>query len=419
MSTAAERADTSYREVLRNRDFRLLFAGQAVSTVGDEIFPIAATISVINASGGGNAKGAVIAVGLVQGARFLAIVSFALIGGVWADRLPRRLVMISSDIVAALAILTLALIPGTPHVWVIAVCVFVVGAAEAFFRPAETAILPSLIPDRQLTVANGLISVSYRTAAVVGPGLGGLFIVGVGVRSAYVLDVIALTVSALTLLRLREPIREPASRTASVRHEIAEGWRELRTQRWAVTTIFAGAAFLMLVVSPENVLLPIIGRREFGGDAVYAWSLALFSLGGVVGAVLAIRIRTTHPGRVGWLLGLLFAPVLVALAFPRSAALILALYFVAGAGWEPFNIYWQSAIQREFPADKLARISSLDWMLSFGLMPLGLALTGPLAALVGTQAVMLGAAVVCVVICLGVQLVPGVAEFRNPTPKRP
>ena len=388
-------APASYRDLLRNRDFRLLFSGQAVSTIGDEVFPIAATIAVINASGGADAKGAAIAVGIVQGSRFLAIVIFALFAGVWADRLPRRVVMITSDVLAATAILVLALLPAAPPVWVIAACVFVVGAAEAFFRPAETAILPSLVTESQLTVANSLISVSYRTAAVVGPGVGGLLIVGVGVRAAYLLDVAALTVSAVTLLRLREPVRALASRTESVRHEIAEGWRELRRQTWAVATIFAGAAFLMLVVSPENVLLPIIGRREFGGDAVYAWSLALFSLGGVLGAVVAVRIRTTHPGRAGWLLGLLFAPVLVALAFPSSAGLILALYFVAGAGWEPFNIYWQSAIQREFPPDKLARISSLDWMVSFGLMPLGLALTGPLAALVGTRAVLLGAAVVC------------------------
>ena len=145
--------------------------------------------------------------------------------------------------------------------------------------------------------------------------------------------------------------------------------------------------------------------------------LALFSLGGVVGALIAVKVQPKLPGRFGLLMTLLIVPMLLALAFPVSSVLILAMYFVGGIGIEPFNVYWQSALQREFPADKLARISSLDWMVSFGLMPLGLALTGPLAALVGTQAVLLGAAAVCVVICLGIQLVPGVAEFRNP-PRR-
>lgn len=396
--------------VLRLRDFRLLFFGQAVSVVGEEIFPIAATISVLNA--GGDAFD----VGIVLGARWLAVVSFALIGGVWADRLPRRVVMLGSDVAAAIGVLALALAPGTPHVWFIAVMVFVVGASEAFFRPAETALLPAIVAEEQLTAANSLIAVSYRTAAVVGPGLGGLVVAAFSVHAAYAAVVVALVVSAASLFLLREPPREPHARAETFTAEIAEGVRELRRHPWAVAVIIAATAWLMLVVAPENVLLPVIGRREFGSDTVYAASLALFSLGGVVGAVLAVRLHPRHPGRFSLLLGLLLVPMLLALAFPVSAGLIFACYFVAGVGIEPFNVYWQSALQREIAPDKLARVSSLDWMASYGFMPLGLALTGPLAGVVGEQAVLIGAAVACVVITLAVLRVPGTADFRNPAP---
>jgi len=394
--------------VLRLREFRLLFFGQAVSVVGEEIFPIAATISVLNA--GGDAFD----VGLVLGARWLAVVLFALIGGVWADRLPRRVVMIGSDLVALAGVLALALAPGDPHISFIAVMVFVVGASEAFFRPAETALLPSIVPQDQLTAANSLIAVSYRTAAVVGPGVGGIFVAAFSVHAAYLVVGVALTVSALSLYALREPAREARERTESFVQEIGDGWRALREQTWALAVIVGGAAYLMLVVAPENVLLPIIGRREFGSDTVYAVSLALFSLGGVVGAVLAVKLKPAKPGRLGMLLTLLLVPMFVALAFPVSEWLIFVTYFVGGIGIEPFNVYWQSALQREIAPDKLARVSSLDWMASFGLMPLGLALTGPLSNAIGEVAVLLGAGLACIVITFAVLRVPGVDEFRRP-----
>src|SRR6478609_5316786 len=394
--------------VLRLRDFRLLFVGQAVSVVGEEIFPIAATISVLNA--GGDAFD----VGLVLGARWLAVVSFALVGGVWADRLPRRVVMIGSDIVALAGVLALALAPGTPHIAFVAAMVFVVGASEAFFRPAETALLPSLVPKAQLTSANSLIAVSFRTAAVVGPGIGGLFVAAFSVHAAYFIIVVALAVSATSLYLLNEPPRELRERAVSFAAEIRDGWHALKAQPWAVAVILGGTAFLMLVVAPENVLLPIIGRREFGSDTVYATSLALFSLGGVVGAVLAVKLKPRKPGRLGLLLTLLLVPMLVALAFPVAAWVIFVTYFVGGIGIEPFNVYWQSALQREIEPDKLARVSSLDWMASFGFMPIGLALTGPLANAVGERTVLLGAALACVVITFVVLRVPGVDEFRRP-----
>src|SRR6478735_186275 len=204
--------------VQRLRNFRLLFIGQAVSVVGEEIFPIAATISVLNAGGGA------LDVGLVLGARWLAVVLFALVGGVWADRLSRRLVMIGSDLAAMVGVLALALAPGTPGVWFIAAMVFVVGASEAFFRPAETALLPSLVPQEQLTAANSLIAVSFRTAAVVGPGLGGLFVALFSVHAAYALVVMALAVSAFSLFLLHEPPRDVKERGLSFVGEIAEGW---------------------------------------------------------------------------------------------------------------------------------------------------------------------------------------------------
>lgn len=395
--------------VLGVRDFRWLWTAQTISTVGDQVFPIAATVSVLNSGG------TVAELGLVLGVRWLSIVLFALVGGVWADRLPRRLVMMAADLFRAVAVGLLALAPFQPPVWALALLVFFVGAGEAFFRPAETALLPSLLPRARLNSANALISISYRTAAVVGPGLGGLLVAGFHhVSWAYAVNSITFLLSFLCLFQVREPARRLRTAAPSFVHEIREGLGEVRRQPWVMGTLIGGALLLMAVVAPENVLLPIIGRREFGTDAVFAASMALFSLGGVFGALLAIRWRPRQPGKVAWLLGLSFALVPLALVYSKSPWPILAAYLITGICWEPFAVWWTSALQREIPTDRLARVSSVDWMASFGLMPLGLALTGPLVAHVGETAVLLGSIVALGLITFFVLRVPGVKAFRRP-----
>jgi predicted MFS family arabinose efflux permease len=396
------------RSVLGLRDFRLLWIGQAVSTVGDQVFTYAVPIAVLNE--GGSASD----VGFVLGARVVAIVVFALFGGVWADRLPRRHVMMAADLFRVLIIAVLFLWPGQPSILLIATMVFLVGGGEAFFRPAETALLPDIVPVERLNQANGLVMISFRTAAIVGPGLGGITVVFFGVRAAYLITVLTFLVSFVSLYLLHEPKRRERPERRPMLREMREGLGEVRRRPWVFGALVGAALMLMLVVAPETVLLPVIGRDEFGTDSVYAASLALVSVGAVVGALWAMRHRPRHPGLTSLLLGLLFLPTLFALAFPVSAGLILVSYLLTGFGWEPWSVYWQSALQREIPAERLARVASVDWMASFAFMPLGLALTGPAVSAFGETAVLVGAAV-CLVLIIGSLLlfVPGIRDFSS------
>jgi MFS family permease len=400
--------------ILGVRDFRLLWIGQAVSAVGDQVFPVAVTIAVLNA------HGTATDIGLVLAARWLALVLFAVVGGVWADRVPRTLVMRGADLFRMLAVLGLALLPATPPLWVLATLVFFVGGGEAFFRPAETALLPSILPPERLRPANALIVISYRTASVVGPGLGAIVVTAAGgTRPAFVINALTFGVSLVTLTLLREPPRQTvaAEDREGVLREIRAGLDEVRARPWLAAVLVLASVALMLVVAPETVLLPIVGRHQFGTDAVYATSLSLFAAGGVVGALLALRWRPRRPGLVGALGWLPFTLVPVVLAYPHAAWLFYAAYFLAGAGFEPFNIYWQTALQREIPPDKLARVSSLGWMASLSLLPVGMALTGPAVSLVGIRTVLLVAAAVNVVGTVAVLFVPGVKELRTPAPR--
>ncbi len=402
--------------VLGFRDFRLLWIGQAVSTVGDQIFPVAVTITVLNA--GGRAT----EIGLVLAARWLALVLFAVVGGVWADRLPRALVMRAADAFRGVTVLGLALLPATPPLWVLALLVFLVGGGEAFFRPAETALLPSILPPERLRPANALIGISYRTASVIGPGIGALVVTAAGgTRAAFVVNALTFGFSLICLTLLREPPREqvPRDERAGMLREFLEGLAEIRSRPWVAAVLLLASITLMLVLAPEIVLLPVIGRREWGGDTVYATSLALFAAGGVVGGLVALKWRPRKPGLVGALGWLPFTLVPISLAFAGAPWMIYAAYFVAGAGFEPFNVYWQTALQREIPADRIARVSSLDWMASLALLPVGMALTGPAVAAVGENTVLLVAAAVNVVGTIAVLFVPGVKELRSPSPSPP
>lgn len=395
--------------VLGLPDFRRLWAAQTVSTVGDQVFPIAATIAVLNKGGGATE------IGLVLGARVVAIVLFALFGGVWADRLSRRLVMISADVFRAFVLTVLALLPTTPPVAVLALLVFLVGAGEAFFRPAEAALLPTLVPEVRRNSANGLVMVSFRTAAVIGPGLGGIIVGVLGVRWAFAFNACTFVLSALFLRSLHEPSRAHLEEEREpMLREMREGLAEVARRRWILANMLAASLLLLFVVAPEQVLLPVISRESFGNDAVYVASLALMSLGGVFGAFIGMRWRPKHPGQATWLWGLIYLPAIVALMHPVAAWPILLTFFVSGIAFEPFMVFWSTALQREIPQDKLARVSSLDWMLSFALMPIGLAVAGPLADAVGQDVVLAGAGVALIVITGLVLTVPGVRDFRTP-----
>ncbi|HSO04551.1 MAG TPA: MFS transporter [Candidatus Limnocylindrales bacterium] len=408
LSTASQRVRGS---VLGVRDFRRLWLAQAISTVGDQIFPIAATIAVLNA--GGTAA----QLGLILGARWLAIVIFALVGGVWADRISRRAVMIAADVFRAAIVAAIALWPGGPPLGVLALAVFAVGAGEAFFRPAQTALIPSLLPADRLPQANGLVSISYRTAAVVGPGLGGLLVVGLGsTQLAFSVNALAFGVSMAFLLGVHEPAlpaRDGALGSSFVR-DAREGLAEVRRHRWVAGTLLAASLLLLLAVAPLTVLLPIIGREEYGTDTVFAISQVCFSLGGLAGALFAMAYRPRFVGSFSWLISLAYLGIPLALLLGTPSWVLFVAYAIGGFSWEPFAVYWASALQTQIPAERLARVSSVDWMATFGLMPLGLALTGPIVTHVGQDAVLVAAIASIVVLTLGVLRVPGVRDFRDP-----
>lgn len=391
-----------------SRDFRWLFSGQVVSAIGDQLFPIAVAVLVLD--NGGSAGD----LGLVLAARFAALVLFALLGGVWADRLPRVRVLIGADAMRLVAVLgLLAAASTTPPVPVLAALTFFVGAGEAFFRPAYGALLPTVLPPEQLAAGNALSSASSQLAVVIGPAIGGLLVAFADVQWLFVLDACTFAISLLTLLRVREPGHVPAPRKRVLR-EMGEGVSAVRERPWIGAILVMATVQLLLVVAPCMVLLPIAVRETTGSTGDFGYVLAVGAVGNLLGALAAGRWRPRLAGLWATLGILLYVAEPLALLLDASVPVLAAAWFVAGLGLGPFIVYWETAMQADVPRELLARVIALDWTCSLALLPLGLALTGPLVDVVGDEPVLVVAIVVLVVSTLLPLLVPGVKEYRTP-----
>ena len=388
--------------------FRWLFAGQAVSAVGDQVFPVAVAALVVTQ--GGTAGD----LGLVLAARFAALVLFALLGGVWADRLPRVRVLRAADVLRLVALAGLALTAHTrPGVGVLAALVFLVGAGEAFFRPAFGALLPTVLPDDRLAAGNALSATSQEVARVVGPGLAGALLLVTGPGTVFAVDAATFAVSLLTLLRVSEPAHQPGPRRRMHR-EVGEGVAAVRARPWIGAVLLMAALQLMLCVAPVNVLLPLVLRDAGFPPSTFGLVLAVGAVGGVLGALGAGRWRPAHRGEAGLLVLLLWTLPPLALLLEVPVPLQAAAWFLGSLGLGPFIVFWETALQASVPRELLARVVSLDWLCSFALLPLGYALVGPVVALVGRGPVLLVAVLALPVTSVLPLLVPGVRDFRTP-----
>lgn len=395
------------REALQVRDFRWLFSGQAASSIGDTVFPVAVSVLVLER--GGTAGD----LGLVLAARFVAIVAFALLGGVWADRLPRVRVLVSADLLRFAAVTGLLLASGTtPPVWLLALLVFVVGSGEAFFRPAYGALLPTVLPPEHLAKGNALSSSVAQLSQIIGPGVGGLLIAWAGPQAGFALDAALFLTSALLLTCVREPAAVPCVHD-NVLREIRGGVRAVLERRWIACCLAMFTVNMLCVIAPVQVLLPILVRDKTGEAASYGVVLAVGAVGGLAGAFAGGHWRRDARGRTAVLALSVFAlqPVMLLLEAPLPA--LCATWVLTGAGVGFFIVTWETALQTDVPRDLLARVVSLDWMATFALFPVGLALTGPAVEAFGRTPVLLFAVAVALLPISLVLRVPGVRDFSS------
>ena len=396
---------------LRHRDFRLLWTGMSVSLVGDGIFLVAVAWQAYVLW---NAPAALSLVGIGM---TIPMIVCLLPGGVVSDRFDRRLVMLGADAVRAVAVGVIAALAlaSALQFWQLVALVGVYGVGTAFFTPAFDAIVPDLLPSSDLPSANSLDQFVRPIALrLAGPALGG-WLVALDTGVAFAVDAGTFLVSMVMVLAMRPPARPWQDAPTPALAAMTEGLRFVRSRVWLWGTLLSAAVTYLVFLGPTEVLLPYVVKNDLHASA---GALGLVFAAGGVGAVSAAFVmgQRAEPRR-----GVTFM-----YACWTLATLAVAGYGIATSAWQLmaacllFNaletagtIVWATIKQRHVPASLLGRVSSLDWLISIGLLPLSFALTAPVAGAIGAQATLVGAAVVGGAITLGALFLPGMRDIER------
>ena len=385
----------------RETDFRWLFLSQTISTTGDRLVLVALALLVTERTGSTADLGIVIA------AQTTALVTFLLLGGVWADRLPRHRIMVSTDLIRAAlhGLLALLIFANALELWHLVAIEVCFGAAEAFFRPAYSGLVPQTVPEDLIQDANAANGLTQTLAEFAGPALATVIVLTLGTGAAFTIDAATFLLSAGLLALVHPRPRGERPPRASLAVELRDGWREVRSRAWVWVTIAVFACHLVLGFAPYVVLGPMVAAARYGDPALWGWVAASVGLGTAAGALIALRWRPRLPLLTGILATVPFGLVLLAFALGAPLALVVPCAVVAGIGLALFAVWWETALAQRIPPEALSRVASYDWMGSFALLPPGLVLIGVIAEGVGATTVMAVAGVAASLLVL-LALVP-------------
>ncbi|MFJ1756441.1 MFS transporter [Kitasatospora sp. NPDC088134] len=397
----------------RSHRFRLLFLARSSSLFADGMLMVSLTAAVLRTGHGESG------VGYALAAWMAPIVLLVLFGGVLADRFTPQLMMVGADAVRMLAMLVLALLLAVTDVslWQIMALMALSGAATAMFQPGLAGLVPRVAEDVQR--ANALLRISEAVCTLLGPGAAGLLVGYWSVAGSFTAIAAAFALSALGLLPLRNlgtdgPADEPA---APIWHRLAVGWREFSSRPWLWGVIAVWSVYGLLVFGP-SVPLGAVALTDQHGSAGYGWIASADGAGTIVGGLLGMRVRPAKPLVAGACAMLFFSLNPLAPALHWSFALTALTGLVAGAGFAFWGVMWSTSVQTHIPLAVLARVSAYDVAGSIMVIPVGRALSGPIAAAFGTDRVLLFSAVAGLLLLTLMIAVPAVRTLGR-TPAAP
>lgn len=368
--------------------FRAFYLGRLVSLLGGAMTPVALAFAVLDAAGRPGDLGIVLACQIVP---HLALL---LVGGAVADRFPRRTVLVVANLGAGLTqgLVALVFLTGSYRLGLVAALALANGALEAFTSPALRGVVPELVAPGDLQRANALLSSTRAAVLILGPTAAGLLVVAAGAGWAIAVDAASFVAAAAFLTRL--PLRA-ATATAAVGAggarllgDIRDGWRVFFGIPWVWPVALAYSAINLVNTGPWQILGPSL-TRERSGEATWGVVLSVRAVGLLVMSAVMYRLVVRHPLRFGRLAGALGSCPLIALGLGLDAPWLAACALLGGVGFAASGITWDTALQRDVDPDSLARVSSIDDLLSFAAIPVGQLLVGPAAAAWGGPTVAL------------------------------
>jgi MFS family permease len=408
---------------LGERQFRLLWLGRVASGIGDALVPVALTFAVLSIHRSATALGAVLA------AFTIARVVFTLAGGVIADRLSRKTIILGCDVVRGTveAFTAVMLLTHNMTLPLFLVTGAVFGMASAFFGPAADGLVPQTIGREHLPQANALLNVSRNVQNVFGPGISGVLVAAAGPGYVFAIDAGSFALSLAFLVRLSVDAPARASRSRFVT-DLRDGFREVASRAWVRAPI-VGFAISNLCFASFIVLGPIVFVHHFDHAREY-WGITSMcgSIGAIGGALLSARFWPRRPLYGAFLATTLIALPIAALAGPLPIAAIAAAWGLGMGSVAIANTWWETTLQQRIPEHVYSRVRSYDILVSFVFMPVGMIAFGPIGDSFGYERTLLAAALLAAVTNIAVALVPGVRTITSdgrepgsapPTPLEP
>jgi MFS family permease len=392
---------------LEEREFRLLWLSRVVSDFGDRFALIGLAFAVLDI------KASAATLGYVFAARTVSNLAFLQAAGVWADRVPRQLLMLASDVGrgGAQAVLAFLLLTGRAEVWHLIVLAAVYGVAEAFFGPASQGLVPQTVRPERLHQANAMMSLSRNVTGILGPAAAGVVIAVSSTGWAIAVDAATFAVSAAFLAAMRVAFTKPVRQRFLT--ELKEGWSEFKRQTWIWVSVLHFGLFHMTALACFFVLTPVIAKKELGGSSAYATIMVGAGLGAVLGSLLAMRFKLQRQLVVAFLSVAIWSTVLVGFAVTTSVPVIAACAFVGAGAMNFGSAFWFTALQEHVPAHARSRVSSYDWLGSWLFLPLGYVLVGPVAETIGYTETLLIAFGWTVFSSVAILAIPSVRNLRR------
>lgn len=371
------------------REYRLLIGALAISIFAEGMWAVVMALQVIALDPDPTS------LSLVATCLGAGLVSFVLVGGIAADRINQRTIIIAVETVNVIAVSTVAVLGsvGALRIWHMAVAAGTLGIAAAFFFPAYSALLPRILPGEQLLAANGVEGVVRPVfQRAVGPAVAGVLI-GATFPALGAFVVAGLFAIGLVLLIATRPPRDAApaadAESPHLLRDLRDGFKFMIGTPWLLWTLLFASMFVLVVIGPIEVLLPFIAQDRFAdGARAYGFILAFFGMGSAIGA---LAVSSGRPPRryltvmmSMWGLGSL---PLVIVGATSSFPLMAAATFIVGVTDGAAMVIWGTLLQRRVPREMLGRVSSLDFFVSLAFMPVSFAIVGPLSKVVSMQTI--------------------------------
>ena len=361
---------------LSHRSFALLWSGQTISRLGDSLYRVALAWWVLEKTGSAAAMGTVLIFS------FTPMLLFLLIGGVAVDRFPRVRVMLVSDLLRGAVVGIMALLAFSQYleIWHVYIGSIIFGFVDAFFQPAYSAAVPEVTPSEALPSANSLTSLSGQIAGIAGPALGAAIIFSSGTPMAFALDGLSFFISAICLVlipSLPAP-RTPQQQASSVFRDVREGIGTVLGSPWLWITITIAALANITRAGPINVALPFLVERALNANVGALGLLySMFSLGSVLGALwLGRKSALRRRGLIAYGAWFISGLTTLAIGLPIGLIGVAIAAFIGGMSATTFDLIWVNTLQSLVPRDMLGRVSSIDFLGSLVLLPIGFGVVG-------------------------------------------